>query len=173
MNADRDQKVRQLFDALSELESSELEQRLEELRMELGLEGTIGAEIEHEALTLLRVGTQIGDLPRVGIGEKVGRVVSGRYEIRKLLGAGGMGEVFLAFDQSLGIEVALKFLPVTLLGLDEVRNRFRQEVLLARQVTHRNVVRIYDLAEAGAEMFLSMEVLEGRTLADRLKEGSF
>lgn len=171
MNADRDQKVRQLFDALSDIEPDEREPRLRQLRAELGLEGTIGAEIEREALTLLGLSTQAGELPRVGSRDKVGRVVAGRYEVKKQLGAGGMGEVYLAFDRSLKIDVALKFLPAGLLGVEEVRSRFRQEVLLARQVTHRNVVRIYDLTEDGAEIFLSMEVLEGRTLADRLKEG--
>ena len=98
-----------------------------------------------------------------------GVVLAGRYRIIGLLGRGGMGEVYRADDLKLGQAVALKFLPP---GLDSSSERLRRllgEVRTARQVSHANVCRIYDAAEADGHHFLSMEYIDGEDLASLLR----
>lgn len=98
----------------------------------------------------------------------VGRVFADRYEIRRLLGRGGMGAVYLAYDRAVEAEIALKILE-SREGVSV--ERFRQEVRLARRVTHSNVVRTYDLGEAGPYQFLSMEYVNGGNLQTILLDG--
>ncbi|HYI97940.1 MAG TPA: protein kinase, partial [Bryobacteraceae bacterium] len=86
-----------------------------------------------------------------------GTVIAERYRIIALLGRGGMGEVYRADDLILGQQVALKFLPAALSRNEEALRRFRNEVRVARQVSHANVCRIYDVVEADGIYFLSME----------------
>ncbi len=100
----------------------------------------------------------------------VGSVLGGRYEIIKTLGEGGMGAVFQAHDAEVDRLVALKVIRPELAGSAEILRRFRQELVLARKITHRNVVRIYDLGVADGVRFISMEYIEGRELADILRE---
>src|ERR1700679_1750330 len=86
-----------------------------------------------------------------------GGLVADRYEVEALVGSGGMGEVFRARDRSLGEVVALK--SIFLEGLDAVATlrRFREEVRLARRVTHNNVARVYDLVEEpSGSVYLTM-----------------
>src|SRR5437763_7388880 len=78
-----------------------------------------------------------------------GTVVAGRYRVAGLLGRGGMGEVFRATDLTLGQAVALKFLPETTASDERALARFYNEVRIARQVTHPNVCRVYDVGVAG------------------------
>ncbi|HEY3585705.1 MAG TPA: serine/threonine-protein kinase, partial [Myxococcaceae bacterium] len=87
------------------------------------------------------------------------------------LGAGGMGEVFEAWDLSLGTTVALKMIRRELAGNPEALERLRREVVLARRVTHPNVCRIFEFFEAPGEAFLTMEFLEGETLSERIRRG--
>ncbi len=97
-----------------------------------------------------------------------GTVLAGRYRIVALLGKGGMGEVYRADDLTLGQPVALKFLPRAA-DSEEMLARFRNEVRIARRVSHRNVCRVYDIGEAEGRHFLSMEYVEGEDLASLLK----
>jgi protein kinase-like protein len=97
-----------------------------------------------------------------------GRMLSGRYRIVGLVGRGGMGEVYRAEDLKLGQTVALKFLPKKITHPDRLA-RFHQEVRLARQVSHPNVCRVHDIAEAGGQHFLSMEYIDGEDLASLLR----
>ena len=98
-----------------------------------------------------------------------GAVLAQRYRIVALLGRGGMGEVYRADDLTLGQPVALKFLP-ELLERDAGRlARFRNEVRLARQISHANVCRVYDIGEAEGRHFLSMEYVDGEDLAALLR----
>src|SRR5436309_12097281 len=76
-----------------------------------------------------------------------GTMVAGRYRIAGLLGRGGMGEVYRATDLTLGQAVALKFLPETLSRDERALARFYNEVRVARQITHPNVCRVYDIGE--------------------------
>ena len=98
-----------------------------------------------------------------------GTVVAGRYRIAALLGAGGMGEVYRADDLTLEHPVALKFLPTGLLHDAAALARFHGEVRTARQVSHPNVCRVFDIGEFAGDHFLSMEYVDGEDLASLLR----
>jgi len=98
-------------------------------------------------------------------------VVAGRYEIVALLGIGGMGRVYRALDRELGEPVALKMLHAGLVASDDMVERFRQEVRLARRVTHRNVARTFDIGEHEGDKYLTMELVVGESLARCLERG--
>ena len=98
-----------------------------------------------------------------------GTMLAGRYRIVALLGRGGMGEVYRAEDLTLGQPVALKFLPGEVARDPDRLARFRQEVRVARQVSHPNVCRVYDIGEADGQPFISMEYVNGEDLASLLR----
>ena len=98
-----------------------------------------------------------------------GAVLAGRYRIIALLGKGGMGEVYRAEDLTLDQPVALKFLPEGLSNHPEAAERFRNEVRTARQVSHPNVCRVYDISEIDGQYVLSMEYVDGEDLASLLR----
>jgi tetratricopeptide (TPR) repeat protein/predicted Ser/Thr protein kinase len=99
-----------------------------------------------------------------------GTVLGDRYEILALLGQGGMGAVYKARDTELDRQVALKIIRPELTTNPEILKRFKQELILARQVTHRNVIRIFDLGQADGFKFITMEYLEGQDLRGVLRE---
>ena len=98
-----------------------------------------------------------------------GYLLGGRYRIVAMLGKGGMGEVYRADDLSLEQPVALKFLPEAVAHNPDALARFRNEVRVARQVSHPNVCRMYDLGEADGCCFLSMEYVDGEDLGALLR----
>jgi predicted Ser/Thr protein kinase len=98
-----------------------------------------------------------------------GFVIAGRYRIITLLGKGGMGEVYRADDLTLGQPVALKFLPEQAAYDEAVLERFRNEVRIARRVSHPNVCRVYDVGEVGGQTFFTMEYVDGEDLASLLR----
>jgi hypothetical protein len=98
-----------------------------------------------------------------------GAMVEGRFRIVGLLGRGGMGEVYRADDLTLGMSVALKFLPETFAADPDRRDRFFGEVRVARQISHPNVCRIYDIGELDGVPYLSMEFVDGDDLASLLR----
>lgn len=104
-----------------------------------------------------------------------GRLLGSRYRIERLLGAGGMGAVYRAQDLELEIPVAVKVIRPEIIGDTaggrEFSRRFKQELLLARQVTHQNVLRIHDLGEAEGLRYITMPFVEGRDLAHVLHDG--
>jgi Protein kinase domain len=97
-----------------------------------------------------------------------GTILADRYRIIGLLGRGGMGEVYRADDLRLGQPVALKFLPESVSGDPQRLAQFHNEVRMARQVSHRNVCRVYDIGEADGRIFLTMEFVDGEDLASLL-----
>ena len=100
----------------------------------------------------------------------VGSIVAERYEIRSVLGSGGAGVVYKAFDRELGEIVALKTLHPDAVAQDPAAvERLKSEIRLARRISHRGVVRIYDLGEHGGAYFLSMEYVAGTVLSDLLE----
>jgi serine/threonine-protein kinase len=99
---------------------------------------------------------------------RAGALFAGRFRIIALQGRGGMGQVYRAQDLELGQPVALKFL--TAFRSDQrARSRLRTEVRLARQISHPNVCRVFDIGEATGELYLSMEYVDGEDLAGLLK----
>lgn len=94
-----------------------------------------------------------------------GQILAERYRIVALAGRGGMGEVFRAEDLTLGQIVAMKFLPEKLSQDAAALSRFHGEVRNARQVSHPNVCRVFDIGEAEGTLFLTMEYVDGEDLA--------
>jgi serine/threonine-protein kinase len=106
---------------------------------------------------------------RAFAGPRVGTVFAGRYQILGTLGKGGMGTVYRALDRELDDEVAVKVLqPEAFDEGNTVGMTLKQEIRLARKITHRNVVRTHDLGEADGLRFLTMEYVPGTTLRDIL-----
>src|SRR6266849_9863872 len=99
-----------------------------------------------------------------------GTIIGDRYEIQQLLGQGGMGAVYKARDIELERLVALKLIRPDLASHPEILRRFKQELILAREVTHRNVIRIFDLGQTKGIKFITMEFVEGRDLRTVLRE---
>jgi len=97
-----------------------------------------------------------------------GALFAKRFRIVGVVGRGGMGEVYRASDLELGQAVALKF--ISAMRHDErARTRLRNEVRLARQISHPNVCRVYDLGEADGQLYLSMEYIDGEDLSALLR----
>ena len=100
-----------------------------------------------------------------------GSLIAARYRILDPLGRGGMGAVYRARDEVLDDEVALKILRPEVAGTPEMAARFRSEIKLARKVSHWNVCRIHEYGEDGALQYISMELVSGSTLKDKLRAG--
>ncbi|HEX9941613.1 MAG TPA: serine/threonine-protein kinase [Thermoanaerobaculia bacterium] len=98
-----------------------------------------------------------------------GTMVAGRYRVVALVGRGGMGEVYRADDLKLGQTVALKFLPRSVGHDGPPLSRFLDEVRIARQISHPNICRVYDVGDAEGRHFLSMEFIDGEDLASLLR----
>jgi eukaryotic-like serine/threonine-protein kinase len=99
-----------------------------------------------------------------------GTILAQRYEILQTLGEGGMGAVYKANDRALNRMVALKVIRPDLANNPAIIERFKQELLLAHQVTHKNVIRIYDLGESEGLKFITMEFIEGDDLRSLINQ---
>ena len=113
--------------------------------------------------------------PRAARGHlEVGQQFGARYHIIRELGVGGMGAVYQAWDEELGVAVALKIIRPEVTrdaaAAQDIERRFKQELLLARQVTHKNVVRIHDLGELDGIKYITMPYIKGADLATALRE---
>jgi serine/threonine-protein kinase len=94
-----------------------------------------------------------------------GQTFAGRFEIKAVLGVGGMGVVYRAMDRELGEMVAIKTLKADAMASDPAMlQRFKDEIRLARKITHRNVVRTHDLGEVEGMYYITMEFVEGQSL---------
>src|SRR4029078_1516210 len=92
----------------------------------------------------------------------------GRYQIRSLLGAGGMGEVYLAQDTSLNRKVALKVLPTDLASNQDRMRRFKQEATAAASLNHPNIAHIYEVGVESDLNFIAIEYIDGTTLREKI-----
>src|SRR5215813_12467382 len=102
----------------------------------------------------------------VGVGTHLGSL-----EITALLGKGGMGEVYRARDSKLKREVAIKILPDEFSHDAERISRLQREAEVLASLNHANIAAIYDVEEASDSRFLVLELVEGETLADKIKRG--
>jgi predicted ATPase/Tfp pilus assembly protein PilF len=186
MNSERWERIQTLFEEAlaqpNEARSAFIESACGtdvELRNELV--SLLGIRLRPENRQAHKKDDRIHELPRGWLGTLVrpkphrfaaGERIAGRYLVHRLLGKGGMGEVYEAWDEELAIPVALKTLHLS--GGDAVLQRLKLESLLARSVSHPNVCRVYDLgrhAEGKATVwFLTMEQLHGETLAQHLRK---
>jgi serine/threonine protein kinase/tetratricopeptide (TPR) repeat protein len=101
----------------------------------------------------------------------LGSIRANRFRLDALLGEGGMGAVYRAYDLELEEVVALKTLRAHIASDARAIERFRREVKLARRVTHPNVARTFDLSRCGALRFMTMEFIEGISLARKIEQG--
>jgi eukaryotic-like serine/threonine-protein kinase len=181
--------VRQLVHAARKVSEGQYTGRIEASSGdEIGeLAGAFGRMVEElrekdRLVEYLRTGGQGGSGPRAQAATVVGRVdgpgslavgerFAGRYDVQELLGSGGMGVVYRAFDREVGEVVAIKALRPDLGGFDPtLLERFKQELRLARRITHRNVVRTYDLGEVDGVYYITMELVRGTTVATLIRE---
>src|SRR5438093_13050210 len=95
----------------------------------------------------------------------------GRYEIRAKIGAGGMGEVYLAEDTKLNRKVAIKILPAEVASDKERMRRFVQEAKAAAALNHPNIAHVYEISEADGLHFIAMEFIDGQTLRQLIQGG--
>jgi serine/threonine-protein kinase len=86
---------------------------------------------------------------------------AGRFELIEEVGAGGMGQVYRAFDKEVGEEIALKVLRPEIALDEKTVERFRNEIRLARRITHKNVCRMHELHQDGKQLFITMEYVPG------------
>src|SRR5207245_5965782 len=93
----------------------------------------------------------------------------GRYEIRSKIGAGGMGEVYLAQDTKLDRKVALKILPADVIAHPDRMKRFVQEAKAASALNHPNIITIYAIEQIDSTNFISTEFIDGETLREHLR----
>ncbi|MBV8855410.1 MAG: protein kinase [Acidobacteria bacterium] len=135
-----------------------------------------------QELTQLLLAWGDGDEPALAVaaelfagdeeGQVVGHTLAGRYRVLSLLGAGGMGRVYLAEDAELGRRVALKFLPEHLTHDAEQARRFRQEARAASALNHPNIITVYGVEEAAGTSVMASEYIEGETLRERISRGA-
>ena len=101
---------------------------------------------------------------------EIGQILAGRFQILEILGIGGMGAVYKAHDRDIDRIIALKCIRPELANNPEVVQRFNQELLLARQIAHKNVIRIYDVRDSGGLKFITMEYIDGYDLGRLMEE---
>lgn len=188
MNTERWQKIKSLFDAAQELEPKKRAKFLdnacagdEDLRREVEnlLNSLANAEGFMETPAAAEVASMFEDKNTSAANQTTGELNSGnlvagtvlasRYRIMGLLGKGGMGEVYRAEDIKLAQNVALKFLPDKFEQDKAALERFHAEVRMARQVSHGNVCRVFDIGEIDGRHFLSMEYVDGDDLSSLLR----
>jgi eukaryotic-like serine/threonine-protein kinase len=173
LTPDRWKRVNDLFQSALEREAPERSAFLAEA---CGSDDGLRAEVEslivaHHAAGSFLDRAAAGVLPARGPALSPGASV-GAYEVRSLLGAGGMGEVYAARDTRLGREVALKVLPSDVAADPDRLRRFEQEARAAGALNHPNVLAIYDVGRHQGAPYLVCERLEGTTLRERLAEGT-
>jgi serine/threonine protein kinase len=130
------------------------------------------APVDDSSATMMR-GT--GTLPSPGVHDtqvrmETGAVLSGRIEIGAMLGQGGMGYVYAARDRLRNEDVAIKVLRQDLIFSTAAKDRFLAEAKVSSNLSHPNIVRVYDVGEAGGHYYLSMERLKGQTLRQRIED---
>ncbi len=179
-NPDRWQLLKDHFHELLELAAPDQERVLNDVSFDEAMRQSLGELLRaHESAgSFLQLQTALDGLETPG-GVRgrldAGFVLADRFRVVRFIAAGGMGEVYEALDLELNHPVAIKIVRPEIAAIPGMCERFRREVQLARQVTHPNVCRIYDIfrhREAVREpiLFLSMELLHGRTLAAELEE---
>ena len=179
MNAERWKQVEALFESALECEPAERAAFLDQAcGDDVALRKEVESLLAHQQPTGQFISTLVHDVvklfPPPSPAERDARFIPGtvlanRYRIIGLLGRGGMGEVYRADDLKLGQPVALKFLPENVAIDGAMLGRFHREVRVARQISHPNVCRVFDIGEINGQHFLTMEYIDGEDLSSLLR----
>jgi serine/threonine protein kinase len=161
------------FDPEKEAQSKRLQERVENLEaMMCNLDREINLQMEKS----LRVTNMLASISNpAGVSQmpttfmNVASALEGRYQVLQELGRGGMGIVFQAHDKQLNDQVAIKILSPLLSNDADALDRMKREVAAARRITHPNVIRIHDIAEAKGLHYVSMEYFHGISLKEYIK----
>ena len=113
--------------------------------------------------------TKLADLPNMAgdttlVQLQVGQILTGRYEVKEQIGAGGMGAVYCAFDRTRNKNIAIKVLLPALTSSERARERFLDEARLSSELSHPNIINVFDVQQDGDNWFITMELLEGQSL---------
>ena len=171
MNDERWRQVDELLEAALELEASE---RGDFLKRACRGDEDLRREVESLLAAHLKAGSFIEaspaeDMTRLFDRDQVQSIVGkslSRYKILSLIGTGGMGEVYLAEDTSLGRRVAIKLLPDFFARDPQSRNRFLREAKLAATLDHPNICTVHEVGQASGYHFIAMQYVEGKTLGE-------
>ena len=175
MSSPRWQQIKKIVDAALDRDPSERARFLDQACQDPEIRKEVDSLLTHEAEGFLEEPPSAKfDAPeelshtRASSAELTGKILS-HYEIQGKLGSGGMGEVFLAQDQSLDRRVALKLLAEELQEDETAKKRFLREAKSAAALDHSYICKIYEIGEVEGKSFIAMEYIQGETLADRLK----
>ena len=178
-------KLAEIDSKIEQAPTDALKQKFSQIKVDLaGAYASAMVETVQAASPLSQ--TQMADLPQVNAsytqyGEdgapvqlalRVGETLAGRYEIKEQIGIGGMGAVYRAFDQNRQQDIAIKVLLPHLIKSDTARERFLNEARLSSELSHPNIVNVFDVQFDGDYAFITMELLKGqnlRTYLDNLK----
>ncbi len=177
MKADREQQLNQLLSAVLERPLSEraafldkacahdenLRHEVESMLLAYPVATTF---IQRPPASLPTEALAAGLKPDLTVGQQLGP-----YKVLSRIGAGGMGEVFLAQDTRLGRKVALKLLPAALVANDELKRRFEREARAASALNHQNIITIFDIGSDNGRDFIAMEFVEGESLSSVIAHG--
>ncbi len=175
MSSPRWQQIKKIVDAALDRDPSERAHFLDQACPDPEIRKEVDSLLTHEAEGFLEEppsakfdAPEEVSLKRAGSAELIGKTLS-HYEIQEKLGRGGMGEVFLARDQTLDRRVALKLLTEELEKDETAKKRFLREAKSAAALDHPYICKIYEIGEVDGKSFIAMEYIGGETLADRLK----
>ena len=132
---------------------------------------SLPAPTNRDSATSIRVQDETLPSTKTDLSERTRQLLSLRYDLLDKLGSGGMGIVYKARDRETGEIIALKVLKSTLTDDPTLMERFRNELRLARRITHHNVCRIYDFNRVDDSAFISMEFVDGSSLRELLNPG--
>jgi serine/threonine-protein kinase len=130
----------------------------------------VGGDQAAAAVARVPARSGAGSRLNLSVGLEQGMDFGPRFRIEQVLGAGGMGRVYRAFDKELSRTVAIKTLRPELMSDPRVTQRFKQELLLASKISHRNILRIHDLGEVDDVKYITMAFIDGKDLSQLLKE---
>ena len=174
MTNERWQRIKEIFNSALERESLERDRFLAEA---CAGDDSLRREVQSLITAHEREGSFIDEpayeLAAPWLAGEGGRTLVGQqinhYKIIAPLGAGGMGEVYLAQDAKLGRKIALKLLPAAFTNDEDRLRRFQQEARAASALNHPNILTIHEIGEAGGRHYIATELIEGETLRQRLK----
>ncbi|MGH9844514.1 MAG: serine/threonine-protein kinase [Blastocatellia bacterium] len=176
MKPERWKQIEQIYDAALERDTSRRAAFLDQ-----ACEGD--EELRREVASLLASDEQAGSFLAAPATEVMAKVIAaepvsspigrriGHYQVLSLLGAGGMGEVYLAEDKQLGRKIALKLLPTELTTDADRLRRFEQEARTASSLNHPNIITIFEIGQEGPTHYIATEFIDGQTLRQRMESG--